>query len=270
MVNSSVYFICELGVNHNGSIDDAQKMIDIAVAYGCNAVKLQHYYLHEVQELEDKEEYWTALKAAQLTPMQLAKLQDYCEGKIDFICSAFGLQSAQDLINLQLPILKIPSGKLTNLEFLRFVRDEFKGFICSTGLTTKEEIELALLELKQGTELKNVALLHCVSAYPCPIDQINLRAMSKLKRLAGKVGVSDHTVGNLVPVVATALGAQIIEKHFTLDKDSPGPDHKISLTPPELMATIQLIRDTEKALGDGRKKIEEAEKIWLTRKQSQS
>jgi len=265
-----VYFIAECGINHNGNLDIAKELIDTAVAAGCNAVKFQLFYEGEVNGL------WEKLKQYHLSSDQLLRLWEHCDDSIDFLCSAFGERSLQELFWLGIDTLKIPSGKLTNKIYMEKARWFFKRFILSTGMSTEEEIDKAISILREVQFCKEpeITILHCVSAYPAPLEEMNLRVLERWKgKYTGyrgcKLGVSDHTKGTLVPILATAMGADVIEKHITLSKSLPGPDHSASLEPAELFACMQTLRDAEKALGKPEKKIVESEKSLLWRKETE-
>jgi len=263
-----IYVIAEAGINHNGSMKLAKQLVDTAVAAKCDAVKFQLFFKEEVPEVWNKiEQYW-------FSPCQFYKIRNYCkEVGIHFLCSAFGLESLNYVnsfgcwTNVGKPstalTLKIPSGKIIDEEYLEYAKDKFGRFILSSGMSTLEEIDNALDIL----EVDRTIVLHCVSSYPTPFEDVNLKAMRNIKwKLGCSVGLSDHTLGTIVPVVAAALGAEVIEKHITLSKDMEGPDHKVSLEPLELVGLVQAIRDVEKILGNGEKKCQPSEKINLHRR----
>jgi len=209
------------------------------------------------------------IKALELTDDQFRKLNAYAqEQNITFLSTPFDHQSVDFLDSLNLPAFKIPSGEITNIPLLEHIGQKRKPVILSTGMSTLGEVEEAITALQQsGTH--DITLLHCTTAYPAPIDSVNLAAMETLRcAFHLPVGYSDHTEGITVPIAATALGATVIEKHFTLDKNMPGPDHKASLEPDELAAMVKGIRDVEMAMGDGVKVLNDAEKenIKIARK----
>ncbi len=261
--------IAEAGVNHNGSLELARKLIDIAVAAGADAVKFQTFKADRlVSKLAPKAEYQkqtTLDDESQLNMLRKLELDEaaheelfaYCRHKgITFLSSPFDLQSIDLLNNLGLEIFKIPSGEITNLPYLRKIGALKREIILSTGMGGLGEIEHALDTLvAAGSVLEKIAVLHCNTDYPTSMADVNLRAMETIARAFGvRVGYSDHTLGIEVPIAAVSLGATIIEKHFTLDKQMEGPDHKASLEPQEFKAMVQAVRNIEKALGSGVKK----------------
>lgn len=259
-----VYLIAEGGVNHNGSVETAKKLIDVAVSAGCNAIKFQAF-IPDVA-CDGNEILRKILHQTHLTFSQLSKLKEYCGAKIDFLLSAFDLETLEWLPRMGLTTLKIPSGRNTNIEYLEKARNLYEGIILSTGMCTFENVQQSVKILQQGIEPKNIAILHCTSSYPCLLKYVNLLAMVQLKKITGIVGLSDHTAGLTASLGAVALGAQIIERHITLDKKMKGPDHASSLEPNELFSLVCNVRDMEKCLGNGVKKIEEPEKEILWRK----
>lgn len=266
---NKVFIIAEAGVNHNGSVDIAKKMIDVAAAAGVDAVKFQTFKAEKViSRYAPKAEYQKAttgeadsqmemVKALELDYNQHVDLLNYCREKgIPFLSTPFDLESIDLLNSLGLETFKIPSGEITNLPYLRKVGKLQKSIILSTGMAEMEEIEDALTVLVgAGTAKEKITVLHCNTEYPTPYEDVNLLAMHSIKKAFGvNVGYSDHTLGIEVPIAAVALGATVIEKHFTLDKTMSGPDHKASLEPDALIAMVRAIRNIEKALGDGVKK----------------
>ncbi len=264
-----VFVIAEAGVNHNGDMELAIRLIDAAISAGADAVKFQSFKAKRlVTEKASKADYQKKLTDAsesqfemirklELSETQQKKLFEYCRKHgIQFLSSAFDDESARFLNDLGLAIFKIPSGEITNLPYLRLIGSFNKQVILSTGMATLGEIEAALdVLVRAGTKRENITLLHCTSEYPAPFDEVNLRAMQTLREAFKlTVGYSDHTKGIEIPIAAAALGATVIEKHFTLDRNLPGPDHKASLEPPELNAMVEAIRNIERALGDGLKK----------------
>lgn len=252
----SVYIMAEIGVNHNGNMNEARKLIDVAKLAGCDGVKFQVFEPEEVREV------WNEIEHLWLDPTQLFVLKEYCGDEIDFHCSAFGKLSAEIVKTLHLHALKIPSGLITDIDYLTYIRNGFHGFILSTGMSNIKEVKRALRVL--GSD--SVIVLHCTSAYPTPLKDVNLKAMLKLKKIAEHVGISDHTEGITVPIAAAALGAECIEKHITLDKLAEGPDHAVSLNPLELYSMVQAVRDVEILMGNGKKKCQESEKVNLHRR----
>lgn len=270
------FIIAEAGVNHNGSVVIAKKLVDVAVAAGADAVKFQTYKTERlVSESAPKAEYqkrttktketqFEMLKRLELSPDAHVKLLSYCKKKgIEFLSTPFDLESIDLLTSLKLKTFKIPSGEITNLPYLRKIGSFKKKVILSTGMADMGEIEDALNILEEaGTKRIDITVLHANTEYPTPVKDVNLRAMVTIRdAFKVSVGYSDHTIGIEVPIAAVALGALVIEKHFTLDIGMEGPDHKASLEPNELMAMIKAIRNIEQALGDGIKSPSNSEVI---------
>lgn len=256
--------IAEAGVNHNGDFVLAKNLIDAAHEAGADAVKFQAFRAEEVatglanKALYQKEttgadeSQLDMLKRLELTGNEFAELAEYSRGKgLMFLATPFDRQSVDLLDKLAVPAFKIASGELTNFPLLRHIARKKKPVILSTGMATLDEIGESLKIIRnEGQE--EIILLHCVSCYPAQIADMNLTAMQTLKLTFGlPVGLSDHTIGVTIPAAAAALGACVIEKHFTLDKNLSGPDHRASLEPDELRQMVQSIRDVEKALGNG-------------------
>lgn len=259
-----VFIIAEAGVNHNGDIQLAKRLIDEASMAGADAVKFQSFKAEklvtkdarkaEYQEktTDIKQNQFQMIKSLELDYGKHMKLIDYCKSKnIMFLSSPFDLESIDLLNDLGLQMFKIPSGEITNLPYLRKIGSLKKKIILSTGMSNLGDIEKALKILEvEGT--KDITVLHCNTEYPTPMEDVNLLAMNTIKdAFKVKAGYSDHTLGIEVPIAAVALGATVIEKHFTLDKSMEGPDHKASLEPKELKKMVESIRNIEKALGDG-------------------
>ena len=268
-----VLIIAEAGVNHNGSIENAYKMVDIAKAAGADIVKFQTGKPESViskfapkadyqRETTSKEESQLEMCKKILLPFHaFVSIKNYCEQiGIKFLSTPFDLESIEFLDNLGCDVWKIPSGEITNLPYLIEIAKTQKPVIMSTGMCNIEEIETAFQILKKnGT--KEITLLHCNTEYPTPYTDVNLLAMSELKeKFKCEVGYSDHTKGIEVPIAAVALGASVIEKHFTLDKNMEGPDHAASLSPEELMTMVSSIRNIEHALGKSKKIVSDSEK----------
>ncbi len=264
-----VFIIAELGVNHNGSVEIAKRMIDVAVEAGADAIKLQTFKAERViSRFAPKAEYQQLTTGKDESQLEMAKkleldigahkeLINYCKEKgIFFLSAPFDLESIDLLNKLGLRMLKIPSGEITNLPFLRKIAKLRKKIILSTGMSDLKEIKNALdVLVKFGTEKKDIAVLHCNTEYPTPYEDVNLLAMLSIKEAFDvEVGYSDHTLGIEIAIAAVALGATIIEKHFTLDKNMRGPDHRASLEPAELKAMVKSIRNIEIALGSPIKK----------------
>lgn len=257
------FIIAEAGVNHNGDINLAKKLIDAAKAAGADAVKFQTFKAENVvvkdaQKAEYQKEttgvgesQYGMLKKLELTEEDFRELADHAKEKeILFLSSPFDKESVDLLYELDVPAFKIGSGEITNFPLLKHIAKKGKTIILSTGMATLGEVEEALNVIRsEGVE--KVILLHCVSNYPARIEDVNLRAMETLKQAFKlPVGFSDHTLGITASIAAVALGACVIEKHFTLDRNLIGPDHKASLEPDELKEMVKTIRDVEKALGD--------------------
>ena len=268
-----VYIIAEAGVNHNGRLDLALKLCDAAKEAGVDAVKFQTWKTenivtasarqaaYQVENTGVEECQYDMLKKLELSYTQFEEIQQYCkEIGIDFLSTPDEEESLDFLMNtLRLPWVKIGSGEVTNIPYLRTIASYKKPVILSTGMSTLAQVATAYdTLLKAGAP--SVSLLHCTTNYPCPYDEVNLRAMQTLKdAFMCRVGYSDHTMGTEIPVAAVAMGAEIIEKHFTLDRNMEGPDHKASLEPQELKLMVQQIRHIETALGDGIKRPNKSE-----------
>ncbi|MBO5268500.1 MAG: N-acetylneuraminate synthase [Muribaculaceae bacterium] len=267
--------IAEAGVNHNGSYDRAVDMIHAAARAGVDYVKFQTFKSEKlVSASAPRAEYQkrncggddsqlAMLRALELSYADFARLADECRRTgIGFMSTPFDLDSIDFLATLGMDYWKIPSGEITNLPYLRKIALQHGRVILSTGMSTIDEVEAAVSVLEGGgTPRSDVWLLHCTTQYPTPYTDVNLRAMDALLacRCRG-VGYSDHTQGIAVPVAAVALGAKIIEKHFTLDKTLPGPDHKASLDVAELTGMVRSVRAVEQALGDGAKRVTDSER----------
>ena len=279
MMSSKVFIIAEAGVNHNGDIKLAYKMIDVAKAAGADAIKFQTFVSenlvsthakkaeYQKENTGNQESQLEMLKKLELSYEDFRKLNEYClKSGITFLSTAFDLESIGFLNTLNLPIWKVPSGEITNLPYLEKIAATKKEIIMSTGMSTLEEISDALGALKGA---KKITILHCNTEYPTTMKDVNLRAMKTLKKEFGlDVGYSDHTEGIEVAIAAVALGANVIEKHFTLDKEMIGPDHKASLEPDELRRMVQSIRNVERALGSEKKGLTSSEEknISIVRK----
>lgn len=264
-----VFIIAEAGVNHNGEMTMAKRLIDAAAAAGADAVKFQTFRAESLVARDAPkaayqqrssgagESQYEMLKKLELSEEEFVALQAHCRRRgIEFLSTAFDLASVDFLAGLGLNIFKIPSGEITNLPYLRKIGSLKKKIILSTGMAYLEEVEAVLTALEQaGTPRERIIVLQCTTEYPAPMAEVNLRAMNTIAaRCRVKVGFSDHTEGIEAAIAAVALGATVIEKHFTLDRDLPGPDHRASLTPDELAAMIRAIRHVEQALGNGEKK----------------
>lgn len=263
----SVLIIAEAGVNHNGSKELAKKMVVEAKNAGVDYVKFQTFVPENlVSKNAAKAEYQKETTGADESQLQMLKslalreedfveLKEYCkEVGVGFISTPFDLDSLDFLETLDMDFWKVPSGEITNLPYLEAIAHTGRKVIMSTGMCEVEEIQQAVEVLeKNGT--KDIVLLHCNTQYPTPFEDVNLSAMKHIAEITAKeVGYSDHTIGIEVPTAAVALGATVIEKHFTLDKNMEGPDHRASLEPNELAAMVSAIRNIEKSIGDGNKK----------------
>ncbi len=268
MENTNVLIIAEAGVNHNGDLETAFRMVDVALEAGADYIKFQtakpelviSRFAPKAKYQEDttgrEESQLEMCKAIHLPLSDYKILKSYCDEKgIRFVSTPFDLVSIDVLEELEMDFYKIPSGEITNLPYLRKIAATGRPVILSTGMCELGEIAAALDVLTQGGIPKScITLLHCNTQYPTPMQDVNLKAMQTLADEFGvAVGYSDHTVGIEVPVAAVAMGATVIEKHFTLDKNLPGPDHRASLDPAELKQMVQSIRHIEQALGSGRK-----------------
>lgn len=273
---SKVLIIAEAGVNHNGNLDNAFKLIDAAVDAGVDFVKFQTFKSENlVSKSAKKADYqiqntgnstdsqYEMLKKLELSHENHELLIDYCKQKnIQFFSTAFDLDSLQYLKEIGLDLVKIPSGEITNLPYLRKAAQLFNKVILSTGMCSMEDIEAAInVFLAENISKDNITILHCNTEYPTPMNDVNLKAMLSIQQEFGTdIGYSDHTLGIEVPVAAVALGASVIEKHFTLDNTMEGPDHAASLEPHQLKEMVKAIRNIEQAIsGDGIKKPSESE-----------
>jgi len=258
------FIIAEAGVNHNGDIALAKKLVDAAVEAGADAVKFQTFKTENVVTLAaEKAEYqknttgtddsqYEMIKKLELSEADFWDISEYAkEAGIIFLSTPFDEESVDLLDQIGVSAFKIPSGEITNYHLLKKVAQKFKPIILSTGMATLGEVEEALNYLKKhGAE--EIILLHCTTSYPAPVTSVNLRAMKTLRcAFQVPVGYSDHTEGITIPVVAAAMGACVIEKHFTMDRTLPGPDHRASLEPQELAAMVKAVRDVVLARGNG-------------------
>ena len=269
-----IIIIAEAGVNHNSDIKTAKKMIDIAADAGADLVKFQTFTAETlVTEIADKADYQKKLSKQGESQFEMIKklelnrsshkvLIQYCEKKnIQFLSTAFDHESIDLLAEMNIPFYKISSGEITNLPYLRHVGGMGKPVVMSSGMAPLEEIHRAMnVLLEAGVKKDKLIILHCNTEYPTPMDDVNLQAMLTIRdELGVSVGYSDHTLGIEISVAAAALGATVIEKHFTLDRTLPGPDHAASLEPEELKAMVSAIRNIENAMGTGVKKPSNSE-----------
>ena len=271
-----VIIIAEAGVNHNGDINKAMQLIDKAVEASVDYIKFQTFKTelcisknavkadYQIENTQNSSESQLEMvKKLELSFDQFIELEKYCNQKnIKFLSTGFDSESLTFLAQLGITIAKIPSGEITNLPYLRQVASLFPEVILSTGMATIGEIKDAVKVLTDnGVSKDKITILHCNTEYPTPMEDVNLKAMLHIQRELGlPIGYSDHTLGIEVPIAAVALGATVIEKHFTLDKTLPGPDHKASLEPNELKAMVSAIRNIEKAIGgSGLKEVSKSE-----------
>jgi N,N'-diacetyllegionaminate synthase len=275
--------IAEAGVNHNGSMFFARKLIETAASAGVDYVKFQTFKtgllvtkqakqaVYQVENTKLESSQYEMLKKLELTPEQHIELIEYCnQCGVAFLSTAFDMESVEFLSSLHLDVWKIPSGEITNYPYLKRIAQEKLPIILSSGMSTMEDIRRAVEVLvRHGANKEHITVLHCNTQYPTPMQDVNLLAMTNIAREIGiKVGYSDHTLGIEVPIAAVALGARVIEKHFTLDRHMEGPDHKASLEPDELKAMVSSIRHIEEALGSSEKGISasESENMSVARK----
>jgi N,N'-diacetyllegionaminate synthase len=278
---SKVFIIAEAGVNHNGSIDLAKQLIDKSSEAGADAVKFQTFKAeklvtrsaskaqYQTETTGNDESQFSMIKKLELDYDKHRELMEYAATKgVMFLSSPFDLESIDLLVDLDLEMFKIPSGEITNLPYLRKLGQLKQRVILSTGMSTLGDIEQALQVLRDsGTT--DITVLHCNTEYPTPMHDVNLKAMQTIQQaFQVKVGYSDHTLGIEVPIAAVAMGAVVIEKHFTLDKSMDGPDHRASLEPDEFKQMVTSIRNVEQALGDGIKRLSPSEEqnISIVRK----
>ncbi|MDP2820552.1 MAG: N-acetylneuraminate synthase [Polaromonas sp.] len=266
--------IAEAGVNHNGDLDLAKKLIDVAAEADVDIVKFQTFNAnrlvtrtaekaaYQTQTTDSQESQHEMLRRLELSADMHKVLIDHCALRnVGFFSTGFDIESVDLLLSLGQDHFKIPSGEITNLPYLRHIGQLGKNVILSTGMATLGDIEAAIDVLEQaGTARSQVTVLHCTTEYPTPMNEVNLRAMQSIHAAFGvAVGYSDHTQGIEVAIAAVAMGASVIEKHFTLDRSLPGPDHQASLEPEELKAMVAAIRNIEIALGDGIKRLTPSE-----------
>ena len=280
---NKTFIIAEAGVNHNGSLKKALKLIDVAASAGANAIKFQTFKAENLAtDYAPKAEYQKYKSQKKQTQFQMLKKLEFTDSmhkvcfekckkkKIIFISSAFDVESLYYLKKFKLSYYKVPSGEITNIPYLEALGKFRKKIILSTGMSSIFEINNAVkILIKNGTKKKNITLMQCTSAYPTPFDEINLNVIATLRnRFKLNVGFSDHSLGVQASIAAVALGAKVIEKHFTLSKKLNGPDHRVSLNPKELKFMVKSIRIVEKTLGNKIKQITKSEKknIYIVRK----
>ena len=278
MKKNKIIIIAEAGINHNGKLSLAKKLVDEAVKAKVDFVKFQTFKAKNIvtkntikasyqKKYGNKNQsQYEMLSRLQLSYNDQIKLFKYCKlRKIKFLSTPFDIESFNFLKKLKLSLFKIPSGEITNVPLLKAIGSENKKIILSTGMSTIYEIKKAIdILVSSGTKKNNITVLHCTTEYPAPYNELNLNAIKTLQKKFGiKVGYSDHSKGIEVPVAAVALGAKVIEKHFTLDKKFKGPDHAASLEPNELSQMVKSIRNIENALGSSKKSVTRSEKINL-------
>lgn len=269
----SVLIIAEAGVNHNGDLETALKLCDAAKESGANVVKFQTWQTEllltkEVKQAEyqvdntgKSQSQFEMLKELELSYDDFKVIKKHCDDiGIIFASTADEKDSLDFLISIGIPFIKIGSGEICNIPYLRYMGSKKMPIILSTGMSTLDDVRISIEALKEGGA-EDITLLHCTTSYPCPLEDVNLKAMNTLREEFGlKVGYSDHTKGVSVSIAAVALGAKVIEKHFTLDKNMEGPDHLASTEPEEFAYMVKCIRDIEKSLGTGKKEPTQAER----------
>ncbi|MDC0856122.1 N-acetylneuraminate synthase [Candidatus Pelagibacter sp.] len=281
MKSNKIFIIAEAGVNHDGSIRKAFKLVDIAKKAGADAVKFQSFIASEeistsapkakyqMNTTNPKESQLDMIRKLELSFNEQKKLKLYCDKlKIEFISSPFDIKSIHTLKKIGLKTVKIPSPEINNLPYLIEISKKFSKIILSTGMSNIKEVNKAIKILKKNKK-KEISILHCISSYPTKLEHLNLNAIRTLKNnFNNKIGFSDHSIGTEGSLLAIASGAKIIEKHFTINRNLNGPDHKISLSPNQLNKLVKKIRYTEKIMGNGIKKpqICELENIKVVRK----
>ena len=270
MSERKTLIIAEAGVNHNGSLEMARRLIEVAAQAGADFVKFQSFsadrlatrtarkaaYQSKITGADESQH--RMLSKLELSEQEHRELITHCEAnRIGFFSTGFDIESVTMLAGLGQTLFKVPSGELTNLPYLRHIARLAKTIILSTGMASLGDVEAAIDALESsGASREKIVVLHCTTEYPAPMHDVNLRAMISMRTAFGvQVGYSDHTKGIEVAIAAVALGAQVIEKHFTLDRELPGPDHRASLQPDELKAMVDAIRNIELALGDGIKRV---------------
>ena len=274
-MNDNVTIIAEAGVNHNGDIGYAKDLIDVAASAGADYVKFQTFKAdrlvtksapkasYQKTNLNNSDSQFQMLKKLELTYEMHKELILYADNKnISFLSTAFDIKSLIFLSDIGIKLAKVPSGEITNFPYLKKVTDLFSRVVMSTGMASFNEVKQAFnVLIDNGVSSENINILHCNTEYPTPFEDVNLKAMVHLReQLNVNVGYSDHTMGIEVPIAAVALGATIIEKHFTLDRNLPGPDHAASLEPDELKDMVEAIRNVETAIsGSGKKEPSKSE-----------
>ena len=272
-MSKHVYIIAEAGVNHNGRLDLALKLCDTAKEAGVDAIKFQTWKTelivsrnvemadYQKKNLGNDDSQYNMLKKLELSYNNFRLVKEYCDKiGIQFLSTADEIESLDFLCELGIPFIKLGSGEITNIPYLRYCAKKNRPMIISTGMCNLSDVAVAY-DILTEAGASDISVLHCTTNYPCPMDEVNLNAMVTIKdALKCRVGYSDHTMGVEVPVAAVAMGAEIIEKHFTLDRNMEGPDHIASLEPAELKDMVLKIRNIEKALGDGIKRPNTSER----------
>lgn len=279
MNKSRVVIIAEAGVNHNGDLEIAKKLVDVAVDAGADFVKFQTFKAenlvtatakmaeYQIENLMEEDTQFSMLKKLELSEDMHYELYRYCISKgIYFLSTGFDIDSLKFLKQFKLNLWKVPSGEITNLPYLEYIGNLNDSVVLSTGMANLQEVKDAISVLvKSGTNIRNITVLHCTTDYPTSFEDVNLNVLHTLRQELGvEVGYSDHTIGIEVSIAAVALGATVIEKHFTLNRDLPGPDHKASITPDELKMLVRQVRNIEKAMGGFVKTPSEREKKNIT------
>ncbi len=270
-----VFIIAEAGVNHNGNLDIAEQLVDAAVKSGADAIKFQAFTAgelvcgsapmaeYQIRNTARRESQFDMLKRLELDRAGHQHLKSYCRHKnISFMSSPFDLKSIDLLASLDMDRIKIPSGEINNVPYLEKIGNQNREVILSTGMADMDEVVFAAKVLeKSGTDRRKITLLHCCSQYPAPMEEVNLSAIISLSKAFPdlNVGYSDHTLGIEAAIASVAIGARVIEKHFTLDRQMPGPDHLASLEPDEFTGMVCAIRNIEKAMGHGEKRAGKTE-----------
>lgn len=253
--------IAEVGVNHDGYLDKAIELVDAAVASGADVVKTQLSVPDQETSLFHAREHADMIAGVMLSRDDIAQLKGYCDGKgVEFMCTPAERASLDWLVdNGLVRRLKIASDAVPDVRFLMQVAKKELPVILSTGMADGDEVEDAFYALRRFLMIEDITFMHCTSCYPCPPGQANIRAMQSLASLGTRVGWSDHTLSLTLPAVACALGASVVEKHITLDRNDPGPDHAASLSPAQFAQMVANVRETEQALGDGIKRMQPCE-----------
>jgi len=255
--NSPVFVVAEAGINHNGSLKIAKKLISEAKKCGADAVKFQMFSANDLASKNSK--FFKIFKKLEFSNSEFKELSDFAKSKgIIFFASPFSINAVNQLQKLQIPVFKVASGDLTNLPLIEYISKKHKPMIVSTGMANIQEVQDSINVIKKSNN--KIILLHCVSAYPTPLQEVNLKAIHTLKsKFSYPIGFSDNSDDQLVPLIAISMGAKIIEKHFTLNKNMNGPDHKISCNPKQFSDLVKNIRLVEQMIGSGKKSCQKSE-----------